>query len=436
MPTTINTRQPLRPTTSLHARSRCLLLPALWLIAAPLTAAPAGARPPDPAEAQVIQNLDAPMSVDWTAIPLDRALERWAAASRCAIEVDWNALARAKLDRLTPLDAHYRDLPAGRVLALLLSAAGGELAAPGYTVEGDTVKVPGVRSGDGGPAPVNVVYAVADLLRVPARPRVDADEMSDRLTRLIQENIDPDSWRDNGGSLGAMAARGDKLIVTTSPAVHREIERLLAGLRAALAGKGPPTDVVRDRVRRSLKQPTALPAAPATLWEAVDAWRRATGLNVWFDRRAAEADGIDPDAPVRPPAGGGGGAQERPAGEVLQALLDAAGDDDVTLGFEVDADGVVTIATAEDLGALRQVGFYNVRRLLEGDHLARRPWPRDATAAERIESLTRLIQETIEPETWVDNGGSSGAVTAFGSVLIVTQTPGNQEKVAALLRQL
>ena len=57
------------------------------------------------------------------------------------------------------------------------------------------------------------------------------DERVRRLTSLIQTTVAPDSWRDRGGETGAMQELNGSLIITTTPANHREIAGLLSQLR-------------------------------------------------------------------------------------------------------------------------------------------------------------------------------------------------------------
>jgi general secretion pathway protein D len=53
-----------------------------------------------------------------------------------------------------------------------------------------------------------------------------------------------------------------------------------------------------------------------------------------------------------------------------------------------------------------------------------------------MDALVKLIQETVDPTSWRDAGGSVGAVRALNGQLIVTQTPENQRALVNLLEQL
>ena len=56
-------------------------------------------------------------------------------------------------------------------------------------------------------------------------------ENIDMLIWLILEYVDADSWRDNGGSLGAIRELGGLLIVNQLPENQKQVERVLRNLR-------------------------------------------------------------------------------------------------------------------------------------------------------------------------------------------------------------
>lgn len=61
--------------------------------------------------------------------------------------------------------------------------------------------------------------------------RYSRQECLDLLTRLIEEAIDPDTWRDNGGQTGALREAGGVLFINQTPANHDRVRRLLYNLR-------------------------------------------------------------------------------------------------------------------------------------------------------------------------------------------------------------
>lgn len=64
-----------------------------------------------------------------------------------------------------------------------------------------------------------------------ARDLTSLQSRLDELKKLIQSEIDPVSWRDNGGSEGSMLAYDTRLIITTSAENHAQISQMLAELQ-------------------------------------------------------------------------------------------------------------------------------------------------------------------------------------------------------------
>jgi hypothetical protein len=52
------------------------------------------------------------------------------------------------------------------------------------------------------------------------------------------------------------------------------------------------------------------------------------------------------------------------------------------------------------------------------------------------ESLRQLIVNSVDPQSWTENGGLTGAFNTLGSVMLISQTQENHEKVAQLLKLL
>jgi hypothetical protein len=65
----------------------------------------------------------------------------------------------------------------------------------------------------------------------------------------LQETVDPDSWRNNGGLVGAIREWAGRLIIMQYPRNHQRIESLLKLLYEASAPMGP-----------ELARPTTFPA--------------------------------------------------------------------------------------------------------------------------------------------------------------------------------
>src|SRR5205823_14256259 len=58
------------------------------------------------------------------------------------------------------------------------------------------------------------------------------------------------------------------------------------------------------------------------------------------------------------------------------------------------------------------------------------------TRQQLVDNITKLITETVAPDSWRDAGGTVGSLRELQGQLIVTQTPENQRLLTGLLEQL
>src|SRR5206468_9336763 len=58
------------------------------------------------------------------------------------------------------------------------------------------------------------------------------------------------------------------------------------------------------------------------------------------------------------------------------------------------------------------------------------------TRQELVDQIVKLSEETVDPNSWRDNGGQVGAIKELSGQLIVTQTADNQRQLINLLEQL
>jgi type II secretory pathway component GspD/PulD (secretin) len=59
-----------------------------------------------------------------------------------------------------------------------------------------------------------------------------------------------------------------------------------------------------------------------------------------------------------------------------------------------------------------------------------------SSAGDVADAMVHLIQETVDPQSWNDNGGNLGSLKQFSGQLIVTQTAENHARIAKLLSEL
>ncbi len=65
--------------------------------------------------------------------------------------------------------------------------------------------------------------------------RKSREELIQQIETIIQEQVDPEGWRDNGGETGKIQELNGNLIITNTARNHRDIEGLLTQLRAIRA---------------------------------------------------------------------------------------------------------------------------------------------------------------------------------------------------------
>jgi beta-lactamase regulating signal transducer with metallopeptidase domain len=198
-------------------------------------------------------------------------------------------------------------------------------------------------------------------------------------------------------------------------------------------------DVSTARASRALDRRIAdlnLDAKPFS--DVIEQLRGDSDLDIFVNWRALEAAGIDRAAPVT--------ARLRNAkfSKVLQVVLDEVGGDTIKMGYSID-DGVLTITTAEDLNRNTLTKIYDIRDLIAevpdyappGEPKAE-PKPRPTTEPEQslTEQIVTLIQETVEPDAWRDQGGSVASIRELSGQFIITATPQMHEQIVNLLHQL
>ena len=188
-------------------------------------------------------------------ITLEEAIDAIADISHANIIVRWTDLKEAGVERQTKIKLRLWDTSVGGALGALLSNAApdAELA---YAVH-DGIIVVSSAERINHPSFVSIstrVYDVRDLVdaevasskteplpatqstrvswKMPPSSPLTRDEAVSNLIRTIEEIVDADSWKDNGGNLGTARWFAGCLIINQTTAAHRQIEALLRTLRS------------------------------------------------------------------------------------------------------------------------------------------------------------------------------------------------------------
>jgi type II secretory pathway component GspD/PulD (secretin)/tetratricopeptide (TPR) repeat protein len=218
-----------------------------------------------PENRRAMSMMDKSIPASFDGVALDRALAYIGKTSGVDIDVDWKSLEKIGVERDMPVSLSLSNASAKVVLERVLRKVSKDrFVRADYAVDNGSVMVGSadvIRQ-----TTVTQTYQVTDMLlaspdyvdvpdfdlakvydakqnpsilskvdpfsseaRATAVP--EKKERVRQLVSAIQQNIDPDSWRDNGGDIGSINEMKDVLIITTTPKNHREITGLLSKLR-------------------------------------------------------------------------------------------------------------------------------------------------------------------------------------------------------------
>ena len=205
----------------------------------------AAAEPPAPDEAsrRAFAALRRSTDVQFEAVPLSEVLAwfRDAAAVNCFI--NWRALEAAGIDHDAPVTLHLKNVSFEQALRYALRDAGGGTVRLDFAVVDGVVNISTAE--DLGRDATVRVYPIAGLLAVvpttaPSESLFSDEQRADRIRKLIMDNVDPDSWRESGGTIGLVSELNGKLVITQTEGNHAAIRKLLDELArddAAVAQK-------------------------------------------------------------------------------------------------------------------------------------------------------------------------------------------------------
>lgn len=363
---------------------RAWVWPAYALLAlaviSPLVARAAEAvQPPwKPNEAKILAALDQNTELEFVDQPLSDVIDFLKERHGIEIQLDHNAMTDEGIGTDAPVTKNIKGISLESALDLML----GDLKLT-YVVRDEVLLITTKEVAE---HLLSIkTYPVADLVA-----REDGAALGDdcqSLIELITNSIGPTTWNEVGGTGSIQEFRSARAIVISQTfAIHRQIERLLAGVRAvrqeqvAAAAPKQAEDEVQDDVTPYVKV-YRLPAA-------------------WAATHLAGTAGGGPAADVR----------RAPANQAPPAKADA-GEKPVSkdvlpqFGMGGMAGGVVIAHSAPA-----------------------RPFP-------TADDLSKSIPAVVSPESW-DLSGGPGAIRAAGNSLIVRQTRPVHREIARLLEQL
>jgi len=216
---------------------------------------------------------------------------------------------------------------------------------------------------------------------------------------------------------------------------------VVLGVALLLAGKdqGPATAPISTELP-TIALPVTNPGAPTraeemlerripdldlrfiTFKEAIDKIGYLSGANIAVRWKSLEAAQVQRDSKIHLHVWN---VSVRTALRLVLNMVDDGGD----CGFEPTGD-VIVVAHRVALQPYAIVTAYNVRDILKAVH--------DPSAAPDAagDSIVKVIEDSIAPDTWMNNGGTDGSIADLGGILVIRQTSDNHRKIAALLEEI
>lgn len=211
--------------------------------------APQASRPPGRPTTSLVVNdlppLDRPLSSELRldAVPLPAAVQAIRDRGGATVDLDRPALLASGIDPATPVTLRVRSATVLDAVTRVAEAIDGNDDAHRVAVlpsdDRRSVRLTSHR----GLLATRVIreYLVGDLVGSDA----DAGHSLADVALYVRQNVDPTGWEDAGGDVGTMDADASRYVlrVVQTPANHRRITAVLAGLRPT--GQGPPFPTTR-----------------------------------------------------------------------------------------------------------------------------------------------------------------------------------------------
>ena len=183
-----------------------------------------------------------------------------------------------------------------------------------------------------------------------------------------------------------------------------------------------------------------------SLLDVIDGIKDETPVNIFVNWNELEKVGVSRKAPVN------ARMENISLRKMIRVVLEGAAGDKTRLGFFTDEFGVEITTLEEERQHDASTRTYDIRDLLvevpdyEPDFspsptagLITKPATtreKSMTRQDRVNMMIRLIKETVDPDSWRDNGAHLGAIQELSGQLIVTQSADAHMSLQNLLLQL
>jgi hypothetical protein len=201
---------------------------------------------------QLLEKLNAKTSVRFEGESLQRVFDRLHETTGVRFHVNWLALETVAIERNAEVDLKLTDASLAMILECLLRNLEGGETELGFHIKNDVIMVS--TKEDLSRCTIVRIYDVGDLINSDNtrtsiyHPGHGGDLFGEQepswkhielngtgvLSKVVQELVEPNSWRYAGGNVGTLDATGVRLFIRQTPECHRQIEALLSTLRLAM----------------------------------------------------------------------------------------------------------------------------------------------------------------------------------------------------------
>jgi hypothetical protein len=149
------------------------------------------------------------------------------------IFVNWKALAAEKITKETPVTAQLKDVRFSKVLQVILDGAAGGDGKLAFRVDDGVIEVTTTAEIDKRveTRPYDVRFLLA------AKDAADREKRVASVLKLITGSVDPTSWRDAGGRIGAIKEVAGQLVITQNKKNQKAIANLVDQTRELMEEK-------------------------------------------------------------------------------------------------------------------------------------------------------------------------------------------------------
>ena len=400
------------------------------------SALPKNGTPINPEQAPVDEALDRSLGpAKFDATPLREVIRRLAKQAGANVLVNWSALESAGVGGDLPITADVTGVKLGTALRELLHSL--QFTSIDFATLHGIILIDlserlsrdiQTRSVD-----VSALLKGVERAHFTSQPAMSHLDAQDAFLKALEDNVDTESWKDNGGAVGSAQLFGDILVVQQSALVHREVSAFLAAFSEAFddptiaPAQKPVNQFQSTRIGAVFFDGTQFKNAIAQL-------ESRSGAHLLICWTTLEAAGVDPAARIDVRL------TDATLKTALDAVLAAAGAGQTRLAFAAVEDRFVVISTEESLSRKSNlIRFYRVQPMIDL-MLLHQINPRGRiytpTAQDAIDSLTRAVENNANPKCWKDNGGVEGTLHVIGNVMIINATPATHEQVEDVLKRL